>query len=289
MTKVAITGPSGFVARNLISYLKSKGEYDIVELSLRNDDWKKNDFSDIDAIVHLAGISSAKKDVSFDIYKSINVDLTRILAQKAKEHNIFFIFVSSMGVMFDRSPSLRKNYILDLKTECNPTSNYPKSKYEAELLLRNMADEKFKVAVVRPPIIYGEGCSGNYNLLRKIALKLPFFPDLKNRKSMIYVGNLCELFRLIIDSRADGLFLPQNRELVETKDLVAKIAKCNGKKIYFSKLMAAAVKIFAPFVAKIAKAFGNLYYTEKDSNAFDGAYQIYDFNTSVELTEKQRF
>ena len=288
MSKVVITGPSGFVAKNLISYLKSKGGYDIVELSLRKEDWQDTDFSDVDAIVHLAAISSAKKDVSNDIYKSVNVDLTKRLALKAKENNVFFVFVSSMGVMFDKPPSLSKNYILDKKTECIPTSNYPKSKYEAEIVLKGLVDDNFKVAIVRPPIIYGAGCAGNYALLRKIALKLPFFPDVKNRKSMIYVGNLCELFRLIIDNKSDGLFLPQNKELVETKDLVAKISQCNGKKIYFSKLMGIAVKLFAPFVAKIAKAFGNLYYTKADSDAFDGEYQIFDFETSIELTEKQK-
>ena len=68
------------------------------------------------------------------------------------------------------------------------------------------------MAVVRPPMVYGSGCKGNYQTLRKFALSTPIFPKYKNERSMIYVGNLAEFIKLVVDNDADGLFLPQNAE-----------------------------------------------------------------------------
>ena len=62
----------------------------------------------------------------------------------------------------------RQNY---KETEPSPTTNYGKSKLEAENdlnILANQFPNTFTVAILRPPMIYGKGCKGNYNALKRL-------------------------------------------------------------------------------------------------------------------------
>ncbi len=74
---------------------------------------------------------------------------------------------------------------IDEKTKENQTTPYAESKLEAERLLSELADETFKIATLRPPIVYGKNCRGNYTRLAGIALKVPIFPKIENNRSMI--------------------------------------------------------------------------------------------------------
>ncbi len=103
---------------------------------------------------------------------------------------------------------------------------------------------------------------------------------------MIYVGNLCELIKLIIENQGAGLFLPQNAELVSTKEMMGEIAKANGKIARFSKLFGLGIKLAGNFVPQLHKAFGNLYYAQKESNYFGGKYRIFGLAESIRRTER---
>ena len=67
------------------------------------------------------------------------------------------------------------------------------AKMDAENALRALEGDGFRAAILRPPMVYGDGCKGNYNALRSLARKLPIFPEYENRRSMLYVENLAEL------------------------------------------------------------------------------------------------
>lgn len=284
MKKILITGKNGFLAKNLAKHLSERG-FDARLVSVRGGA-ENIDLRGIDCIVHTAAISSDKKGVPYSEYKRVNVETTRLLAQRAKECGVqHFVFLSSLFAMFDTPPKISSDTVLGENSPCTPQNFYGKSKHEAEKALEGLAAENFKIAVVRPPIIYGEGGAGNYALLKKIALKLPVLPDIENRKSMIYVGNLCELIKLIIENQSSGLFLPQNAELVSTKEMMGEIAKANGKKAHFSKLFGLGIKLFGNFVPQLRKAFGNLYYAPEQSNYFGGKYRIFGFAESIRRTE----
>ena len=120
-------------------------------------------------------------------------------------------------------------------------------------------------------MIYGNGCKGNYVRLEKFALKSPIFPDMKNRRSMIYIDNLCEFVKQIIDNESRGLFLPQNKEYVCTSDMVRDIAEAHGKKIYMTKLFNPLLRLLK--VSTVNKVFGDLVYEQIPSD--------YDANGSV--------
>jgi UDP-glucose 4-epimerase len=85
---------------------------------------------------------------------------------------------------------------------------YAKSKLEAEVLLNRLADDSFKVDNRRPPIVYGKDCRGNYPRLARMALKLPFFPMINNERSMIFIDNLSEFIRLVINYKVGWFVLP---------------------------------------------------------------------------------
>ena len=84
-------------------------------------------------------------------------------------------------------------------------------------------------------MIYGPGCKGNYLLLERAALILPFFPDIENERSMLRIDNLCEHIREVIDHRAFGVCFPQNPEYVNTSQMVQNIAKTHNRKIYMTR------------------------------------------------------
>ena len=57
-----------------------------------------------------------------------------------------------------------------------------------------------------PPMVYGENCKGNYPRLARLAVLTPIFPKIDNKRSMIYIDNLSEFVRLLIDDCSSGLF-----------------------------------------------------------------------------------
>src|SRR5699024_2819593 len=157
--------------------------------------WKEKDFSMYDVVVHVAGIAHRKETKeNAQLYYEINRDLAYDVAQKSKTESVKqFIFLSSMSVY-----GLEEG-VIDGRTPLHPKSNYGKSKLEAENLIQPLENKNFKVAIIRPPMIYGKDCKGNYQRLAKIAKKVPVFPKIDNKRSMIYIDNLSEFIRLSID------------------------------------------------------------------------------------------
>ncbi|MBQ5810392.1 MAG: hypothetical protein IIW23_02305, partial [Clostridia bacterium] len=133
-----------------------------------------------------------------------------------------------------------------------------------------MASETFKVCVLRPPMVYGDGCRGNYTSVVKIVKKLPFFPRVNNKRSSIYIDNLIRFIKMAADRELSGLYFPQNKEYANTKDLAARVAAEQGKKIYFSRALGLGVIVLRPFISILRKAFGNLVY--EGTEDFDFCY-----------------
>ena len=158
-------------------------------------------------------------------------------------------------------------------------------------ILRELADDSFKVAVLRPPMIYGKGSKGNYPLLAKIAKKVPIFPKVKNQRSMLYIGNLCEflcqLFLVEADefSNEGNVFIPQHAERPNKSDIVKMIAESNSKEIVLRRVLELAVVIGGKMPGKIGKlvnkAFGNSCYENKMSIYTQINYQIFSVPISI--------
>ena len=175
-----------------------------------------------------------------------------------------FIFMSTMSV-YGKEGKLDQDVIINLNTQVDPKNFYALSKVEAELELGKLNDSTFKVAILRPPIVYGPDCPGNYSKLEKLAVQLPVFPLIENKRSMLYIDNLCQFVKEYIDSESFGLFLPQDIDYVNTSIMVKELAKRNGKSIHLSKTVGLIVKFIGFRINVVNKIFGNLVYAKEKS------------------------
>ena len=183
-----------------------------------------------------------------------------------------FILLSSMSVYGKLTGNITK------KTKEAPTNAYGYSKAQADRAVAKISNKNFKFACLRPPMVYGKGCKGNYQSLRKFALKSPVFPAYENQRSMIYIGNLCEFVKRVIDEERSGLFFPQNADYVSTSDMVKEIAIDNKKNIRFTKVFNVVLSLMQfPIIKKV---FGSLTYEPVDR------IDKYKFIESISLTER---
>jgi len=165
-----------------------------------------------------------------------------------------------------------------------PSNFYGNSKLQAEEGIIPLMDDKFKVVVFRPPMIYGKGSKGNYPKLSKIACKLPLFPDVDNERSMLHIDNLCEFIRLVIKNEESGLFFPQNTEYVKTAEMVRLIAEVHGKNIWITKGFNPLLKLMGNFMGMVNKAFGSLVY-DKNISEYKENYRVGNLRESIIKTE----
>jgi len=281
MKKILITGANSYIGTSFEKWVAQwPDKYLVDTVDMIDGTWKERDFSGYDVVFHVAGIAHIKETKeNANIYYKVNRDLVYEVAKKAKIDGVKeFIFLSSMSIYGIEAGVITKD------TLPSPKSNYGKSKLQAEELLDMLEDVSFKIAVLRPPMIYGKGCKGNYPRLAKIAIKVNFFPNIDNKRSMIYIDNLCEFIKLLIDNCSSGLFLPQNEEYVCTSEMVKIIAEANGKKIRMTKLFNPLLKLLK--AGTVNKVFGDLVY-EKKKSKYSNRYSVYDFETSIRLTENQ--
>lgn len=290
MKKILITGAGSYIGTSFEEYLKKwPDKYSVDTLDMIDGSWRKKDFSDYDTVFHVAGIAhSDSGKISSEkakLYYSVNTDLTIETAKKAKSDGVKqFIFMSS-AIVYGDSASIGKQKIITKDTPILPANCYGDSKVQAEKGIRKLSDDNFKVVILRPPMIYGKGSKGNYPVMAKIAQKLPIFPYVKNCRSMLYIENLTEFIRLMIDNEESGTFFPQNAEYSNTSNLVKEIAKVHGKNVVLIKGFTWALKSLSHFTGVVNKAFGNLAY-DKRLSAYKERYQIYSLKESIVRTEK---
>jgi len=288
--KILITGKNSYIGISVKNWLlKDEQHYCVDEVCLKDGTWHELDFSGYDVVFHVAGIAhSDTKNATEEIktlYYQINADLTIEVAKKAKLAGVKqFIFMSSMIVYGERA-AFGKAQVIHQELAPDPTNFYGDSKLQAEQGLIKLKSEEFKIAIVRPPMVYGKGSKGNYPRLSKLAKTLPIFPDIDNVRSMIHIDNLCEFIRFLIKHVDEGIFHPQNEQYVDTSDLVALISQIHGKKIRLISVFNPVLKILSHQVGIINKVFGNFYYDKKLS-VYKENYQIRNFKESIELTEK---
>lgn len=290
MKRILITGANSYIGTSFETYLKQwSDEYQVDTVDMISDTWKQKDFSDYDAVFHVAGIAhSDNGEISRErakLYYAVNTKLTIQTAMKAKKSGVKqFIFMSSAIVYGDSAP-IGKSKIITRDTPVNPTNYYSDSKVKAERGLLKLQDENFKIVILRPPMIYGKGSKGNYPLMSKIAQKLPVFPYIDNCRSMLYINNLMEFVRLMIENEESGIFFPQNAEYSNTSELVRMIAAQHGKRIVLVKGCTIPLKLLGLATGVVNKAFGNLAYDQRMSK-YKEEYREHSLRESIQETER---
>lgn len=291
MKRILITGANSYVGTSFENHLKQwEDRYHVDTVDMIDGSWRERSFRGYDAVFHVAGIVHLKNKKNdpgqIALFDKVNVRLAIETAEKAKADGVKqFIFMSSASVYGLTAP-VGKLVMITEDTPVHPTDNYGTSKAKAEEGIQALAGDDFRIAILRPPMIYGKGCKGNYSTLSKLARTLPVFPLVENQRSMLYIDNLSELVRLIVEDEAEGVFCPQNGEYVNTSEMVNLIAHACGKNILLVKGFGWLLRQLRYVTDLADKAFGSLCY-DRALGAYPKNYCIKNLQESVMETETE--
>lgn len=295
MKKVLILGMNSYIGNSFQSYTEEKyrGNYEITRISLRGDDWRAENWSEYDSVVNVsAKVHVAKErftETEIREYDEINCNLACETAKKALNEGVGqYIFLSTMSI-YGLGDS-KKPFVIRADTKPNPQNPYGKSKWKAEVELNKLfqSDEnksKTKLVIIRPPMVYGKGCKGNYQTLVKLAKICPVVPDYQNGRSMLFVDNLSEFIAQAIQYQLEGVFFPQDKEYVNTADMVVTLANASGRKVRKCKVLNLSVKLGKCMPGRVGrmvrKAFGTLVYDIELSKVNLFNYQKYEMKEAI--------
>jgi len=253
MEQVLVTGANGFIGRALCKELLVSGyqvrgavrsldqvssegrgvQYTAVGSLVQPVDWSLL-LKDVDAVIHLAGVAHYLGPQTKEAearFRDINITATRALAEQAAVAGVRrFIYLSSIkvnGEVTDGRP-------FSADDPPRPEGIYGQSKLEAEQALSKICDTKgMELVIIRPTLVYGPNVRGNLQRLMGLinrGLPLPL-GGIDNRRSMVGLGNLCDLIRTcILHPAAPGhSFLAADGEDVSTPELVRLLARHMGR------------------------------------------------------------
>ncbi|MGW7675731.1 NAD-dependent epimerase/dehydratase family protein [Shewanella sp. S23-S33] len=275
MSKILVTGVTGFVGHNLVerfskdlfrcvvrdNMISEASDFFSVD-SIDNDtDWS-GAFDNINCVIHIAGLSH-KREKKLEDFRCVNVSGTMRLASKAAYHGVKrFVFVSSIGV---NGPSTDLE-VFTPSAKVLPHNAYAQSKCEAESCLNKLAYETgLEVVIIRPTLVYGPDAPGNFGILTKLVKKFPILPFglATNKRDFISVQNLADLLMICAThpNAAGHIFLASDGETVSIKHFTNAIAEGLGKKVFQLPIPVSLIRLVGKLIGKSAvveQLFGNL-------------------------------
>jgi len=289
MKKVLITGAGSYIGTKVQQWLNEASDGDkkmfqVDAVDTINDHWKQADFSKYDVVYNVAGIAHVKAAKGEGpLYYTVNKDMVIAIAKAAKKAGVKqFIHMSSMIVYKEVKTLEGKQIHKDTKPE--PNGFYGDSKLQGELGVQALADKEFKVCVMRPPMIYGPGCRGNFPRLVWLVQKTPIFPAWHNKRSMLYIDNLCEFVKQLILHEMEGTVFPQNAEYADTVEIIRYYAKTSGKKIWITRLFNPLIWLFGDYVRVLGKMFSNSTY-DMEMSKYPFEYHVVSLQDSFKGIE----
>ncbi len=255
MSKILITGASGFIGKALSQNLAAKSDFVCYNRADNANLFNDHKFS---AVIHLAArvhVMNEIADNPLAEFRKSNVMETMALAMRAVEAGVKrFVYVSSVKV----NGELTTGAAFNEDDTPNPSDAYGMSKTEAELGLRQLAKVTgLEVVIVRPPLVYGAGVKANFASLAKIAGKAFPLPlgAINNRRSMIYVGNLVNFLILCANREqsplaANETFLISDGQDVSITYLLKTLARAQDRTAWLIPVPATWLKWILVIVGK---------------------------------------
>ena len=192
-------------------------------------DWSQA-LAGVDVVFHLAARVHVLRETAaapLAEFRRTNVAGTERLARSAAAAGVKrLVYVSSIGVNGLTTADGKKFSEADAP---HPHNDYALSKWEAEQALARVADETgLQVVIVRPPLVYGGGAPGNFaQMLAVVAKGIPLpFASVRNRRSLVYVGNLVDALIVCAThpAAAGQTYLVSDGEDVSTPELLRQLA-----------------------------------------------------------------
>ncbi len=259
MTRILITGASGFVGRAVCKSLRVAGHslsgttnnieqkrgpeniplYYIREIG-PDTDWSGS-VAGADAIIHLAARVHVTRDTSSDPlaeHRRVNRDGTRQLAIAAAAAGVNrLVFISTVKVNGETTighPFSEEDTPL-------PDDPYGISKWEAEqTLLEVSKNTGLEIVILRVPLVYGPYVKGNFLRLIKACSRLRIMPfgTITNQRSLIYVGNLASAIKASLDHPAavGKTYFVRDGQDMSTPDLICRVSGSLGSKVWLISL-----------------------------------------------------
>ena len=281
--KVLLIGANSYIGGNFVNYCNSymnstdevEAGVEVQAISGKSGEWKNIAFDGYDCVMLLSGIvhNKAKTQLYYDVNYSMAVEI----AQKSKKSSVKqFVLLSTIAVYGD-GVWFQKDSILA------PTTDYAKSKRMAEDAIIHLQSEEFTVAIVRPPMVYGKDCPGNFARLVKLIQKVHMFPFYQNDRSAIYILNLCEFLRCLIIKEKGGYYIPQNSEYLCSSN-IAKVIKQKGTPVLLLRGCSGLIRLSSRCSGQLRKIFGDYKFSLKDS-CYEGIdYQKFSTLESIKAS-----
>lgn len=274
MTKIMLTGASGFVGSALKAELVSDSRIQVMTVVRKGraspdcvvigDIDGNTDFSealaDVDAVIHAAArahIMCEEVDDPLAEYRRVNVEGTLSLARQAVAAGVRrFVFLSSIKVNGEATVSGNP---FQADGVPSPEDAYGVSKLEAERGLMQLAAESgMELVIIRPPLVYGLGVKGNFASMIKLVDKGVPLPlgAIHNKRSLIGLDNLVDLIIRCIEhpAAANQIFLAGDGEDVSTTELLRGVGKAMGKPARLIPVPAGLLQFGATLLGKKAMA-----------------------------------
>jgi nucleoside-diphosphate-sugar epimerase len=249
MTRILVSGGTGFIGRALVRALRARG--DQVRILSRAPcppdsaaaDWHQGDMADpaslagaargCDRVFHLGGYAHATSrpyPAEVERHRAINREGTRALLEEALAAGVqAFVYVSS--VKAGGEDPVR---CLDETNSIAPVDPYGVIKRECEeLVLAGCAARGVHAAVIRPALVYGAGVKGNLASLAAAVRRgrLPPLPDTGNVRSMVDVRDLVAALLAAAERPAarGNIYIITDGEAYSSRRLYLALCRAQGK------------------------------------------------------------